>query len=90
MISTIVTFFKGFLVNYLEGLGNAYYIAAHHEYALKYCNTSVLENMHAAYLINLLQKPENNILNNLPTDVTPLSTLFTLQRNKKSSRTSPS
>ena len=45
-----------------KGVGNSYYISAKHEYALRYCNKSVLENMHAAMLIKLLRKPENDIL----------------------------
>ena len=49
------------LFNPKEGLGNAYYIQAKHEYALKYCNVGVLENMHSAYLLSLMRKKENDI-----------------------------
>ena len=51
-----------------DGVGNMYYIAANHEWAITYSTESVLESMHASTLFKLISKNENDILKTLPKD----------------------
>jgi hypothetical protein len=43
-------------------------VNSRHKLALKYNDVSVLENMHAAYTLKLLNDPSNNFLANIDED----------------------
>ena len=51
-----------------EGVNNAFLVSTSHPWSLKYNDQSVLENMHCGVTFEILNNPENNIVDGLDID----------------------